>query len=43
MLWAENHGISIVKSLLKEKEEDIRKLNAELNEAKKGSPINPHE
>ena len=27
---------------LKEKEDEIKKLNTELHEAKKGSPINPH-
>jgi hypothetical protein len=35
-------GLNVVKSLLKEKEDEIKKLNTELHEAKKGSPINPH-
>jgi len=33
---------NILQKQLKEKDEEIKKLNAELHEVKKGSPINPH-
>ena len=33
---------NILQNQLKDKEDEIKKLNTELHEAKKGSPINPH-
>jgi hypothetical protein len=42
-LYGELSGLNVVKSLLNEKEDEIKKLNAELIQINnKGSKINPH-
>jgi hypothetical protein len=41
-LFGELSGLNLIKSLLKEKEAEINKLNAKLFHVSKGSPINPH-
>jgi hypothetical protein len=42
-LQGELSGLNVVKSLLKEKEDEIKKLNAELIQVNKSSPINLHQ
>ena len=42
-LRVELGATNILSKQLKEKEDEIKKLNTELHEAKKGSPINPHQ
>jgi hypothetical protein len=41
-LQRELSGTNTVKQILKEKEDEIKKLNTELHEARKGSPIDLH-
>lgn len=42
MLGGDLSASNVVKSLLKEKEDENYKLKLELVQVKKGSPINPH-